>query len=125
MTLPHAGLQGRAVERARLATLDAGRDLCLESCNCSLALLVLADQVADIVARIAEATVMGAAFDPVLHWVRQRYIHRGHVVLLLHAFRIAVHGNLCQGIWQALPYRAINAPKLQGFWEGVLSSPTP
>ena len=51
------------------AALDAGSGLSLECRNRRLPLLVLADRVADIVARVAEAAVLGTALDPVFHRV--------------------------------------------------------
>src|SRR6056297_1062847 len=75
--LPHPGLERRFVELAGGAAFDAGSDLWLDCRNRRLSLLVLADKVADIVARIAEAAVPGTAFDPVFHRVGKGNIHRG------------------------------------------------
>src|SRR6056297_3904143 len=80
--LRHARLQGGTVEGLRFTACETGGDLFLEGGNRGLAFLVLADQVTDIIARVAEAAVMGSALDPVLHRVGQRYIHRGHRVVL-------------------------------------------
>src|SRR6056297_3418874 len=82
IVLPHARLEGGAVEGLPVAACKTGGDLCLEGFDRGLALLVLADQVTDIVARIAEAAVMGSALDPILHRVGKRYIHRGHRAVL-------------------------------------------
>src|SRR6056297_3631582 len=67
MALPHARLEGGAVEGARVTACKSGGDLCLYPGNRSCALLVLSDQVTDIITRIAEASVMGSALDPILH----------------------------------------------------------
>src|SRR6056297_1644303 len=78
MVLPHPRLERFEVERLRLTALEAFIDRLLQSFDRLRALLVAADKMADIIAGIAEAAILQACFNPGLHRIGKRNIHRCH-----------------------------------------------
>lgn len=83
LRFPHARREGPEIKRTGRAAFNPAGDISLEGCKRRLPLRVVADQVPDIVARVAETSVPGSALDPVLHRIREGDVHRGHGVVPL------------------------------------------
>src|SRR5690606_41951772 len=82
MALTHPELEGFGIERLRLATFQTLGNGGLKRIDSGLAFLILSDQVADIIARIAVLSARRLAFDPRAHLIGEGNIHRGHGVIL-------------------------------------------
>src|SRR6056297_1618704 len=99
----HPRLEGGRVEGSRRPTLQPLGDGRLKLRHGAGALLVAPDQMADVVAGVAEAAVAGALLDPSLHRIGERDVHRGHGFLRGSLVRVAFMAILAKTAGAAEP----------------------